>query len=435
MPSVYIKTLGCQMNVYDTRMVQGLLRARGYVLCDDPEAADVILVNSCYVREKVKHKVYSLLGRYRLLRRRHPGVILGMWGCLVQRAGEDVLQRAGDLDLIVGTHNLHRIPDLLAQVTASGEQVYEVWPEGVIPEGLPVYREHPVSAFVPVIRGCNNFCTYCNVPYCRGRQVSRTPDRVLAEIRALSECGCAEVTLLGQNVNTYGKDHPGFPDFASLLRQVHEIARIRRIRFLTSHPRDLTDRLIATMAGLPKICPHLHLALQSGSNSVLGRMGRGYTRERYLELVAALRRAVPEVSLTTDLIVGFPGERETNFEDTLDMVERVRFDGAFAFVFSPLPGTRAAGFTGQIPRAVAGERLRRLIGLQQRITREQNQTLVGRTEEVLVEGVAPKGTQDLQGRTAGNKIVVFPGTRDLIGRMVTARIDAGGCWALQGSLP
>ena len=432
MSFVYIKTFGCQMNEYDSQLMSGLLKQKGYKITQDFPEADLILVNTCYVREKVKNKVYSLLGKLRKLKAQKPHLILGIWGCLVQKEPEEMLRRAPYLDVILGTHNFYRLPQFLDEVREKRNRIISVDSQGIIPEGLPVLRENYFTAYVPVIRGCDNFCTYCNVPYVRGRERSRLPSHIKEEVHQLAEEGYLEITLLGQNVNSYGRDLDDGINFSYLLEEVSQVKGIKRIRFLTSHPRDLSDELMEKMARLKKVCPHLHLPLQSGSNYILQQMGRGYRREEYLRLVEKIRQAIPGISLTTDIIVGFPGERERDFKDTLEMIKTVKFDGSFTFIYSPLKGTRAAKFEGEIPASISGARLRKLIDLQRQIVQENNKSLVGQSREVLVEGPSSKDPQELQGRTTTNKVIIFQGEKELIGRLVRVEVLQSGCWALRG---
>ncbi|KKL74391.1 hypothetical protein LCGC14_2065350 [marine sediment metagenome] len=303
-----------------------------------------------------------------------------------------------------------------------------------MPEGMPKLRKRRFSAFVSVMRGCNNFCSYCNVPYVRGREVSRPRKDILREIEELAQKGYKEVTLLGQNVNSYGKESREKVDFADLLGFVGQIEGLRRIRFTTSHPKDLSDKLIEKMAELDKVCEHLHLPVQSGSNKILSRMKRGYTREYYQNLVNKLRQAIPEVALTTDIIVGFPGEEEKDFQDTLELVKTIGFDGAFTFCYSPLKGTEAAQLEERIPEATSGQRLRRLIELQQAILLEKNESLVGENFEVMVEGISKKSPHAVEGRTRGNKIIIFRGGKNIIGEFTSVEVVEAGCWALKGKI-
>jgi len=441
---VYIRTYGCQMNEYDSEIMAGLLNNSGYHLTDNLEEAKIIILNTCYVREKVKHRIYSRLGELRKLKGKKPDLILGLSGCLVQREPEEVLHRAPYLDFILGTSNFYQLPEVLEEISGNDNRekqvgkrytgIVRVEENGIIPENLPKLRKRRFTAYVPVIRGCNNFCSYCNVPYVRGRERSRLPDDVLKEVEELSRQGYKEITLLGQNVNSYGKDLNEDQDFADLLIQVNRVKGIRRIRFTTSHPKDLSDKLIDQMTRLDKVCEHLHLPVQSGSNKILSRMKRGYTREHYQNLVDKLRQAIPETTLTTDIIVGFPGEEEEDFRNTLELVETVGFDGAFTFCYSPLRGTEAAQSEERIPAEISGERLRRLIELQQAILLKKNKSLVGRKFEVMVEGISKKNPDEVEGRTRGNKIIIFPGGKNLIGRFIWVEIVKAGCWALKGKV-
>ncbi len=453
-PEVYIHTYGCQMNEYDSEIMAGLLKDSGYYLTDEMEVADVILLNTCYVREKVKHKVYSKLGELKKLKEKKPGLILGLCGCLVQKEPKETLRQAPYLDFILGTSNFFELPQVLREISGDqvavpftclcqhGRQVAQTRKRHIqvirveegraVPENLPKSRKRKFGAFVPVIRGCDNFCSYCNVPYVRGREKSRSPKNILKEIEGLSHQGYKEVTLLGQNVNSYGRGLERKIDFADLLGFVDQIESLSRIRFTTSHPKDLSDKLIKRMAELDKVCEHLHLPIQSGSNRILSRMNRGYTREEYKCLVDKLHQIIPQISLTTDIIVGFPGETEKDFEDTLDLVKEIGFDGAFTFCYSPLAGTKAAEFKERVTQEVSKERLRKLIEVQQGITLERNKPLIGQNLEVLVEGISKKSPYELEGRTWGNKIVIFKGKENLIGELISLRITEAGCWALRG---
>jgi tRNA-2-methylthio-N6-dimethylallyladenosine synthase len=422
------------MNEYDSEVMAGLLHQKGFCLTSQIEKADFIIINTCYVREKVKHKIYSFLGELKKLKQQNPQLLLGVGGCLAQKEPGEIRRRAPYVDIVWGALNLHRLPEFLEITRRKKTTLIKVEPEGVIPEGLPVVRKRNFSVYIPVIRGCNNFCAYCNVPYVRGRERSRPPDSIVQEVKKAAEEGCKEVILLGQNVNSYGKDLPEAVDFADILYKVSQVEGIIRIRFTTSHPKDLSEKLILALAKLDKVCEHLHLPLQAGSNRILKKMGRGYTKENYLDLVSKLRSLIPGLSLTTDIIVGFPGETEEDFNETLELLRMVRFDGAFTFEYSPLPGTRASEFNHQVPSLVKRERLRQLIDLQRQITEEKNLLWVGREVEVLVEGVSEKNSRELQGRTRENKVVVFPADEDLRGELIRVKIKAAGCWALRGEM-
>ena len=430
----YIKTYGCQMNEYDSEVMAGLLTKDHYQLTSKPEEADLIILNTCYVREKVKQKIYSKLGEIKKLKEKNPHLILGVCGCVAQRRPEEILQQAPYVDFILGTFNFYRLPLVVRRVRESGERIVDVEERETIPEKLPKLRKNRFSAYVPIMRGCDNFCTYCNVPYVRGRERSRLPEDILREVEELSCQGYKEVTLLGQNVNSYGKGLEDRLDFADLLTRINCIEGIERIRFTTSHPKDITDKLIQRMRDLDKVCEHLHLPVQAGSNKVLKRMRRGYTKERYLELVDKIRKTIPQISLTTDIIVGFPGESEQDFQETLDLVRRVEFDGAFTFCYSRIKGTEAAEFEDQLPEEVKKERLRRLIQLQREILEKRNKSLVGQKFEVLVEGLSKKSSDELQGRTRTNKVVVFKGSPDLVGKLVQVKIVDSSQWALRGEI-
>jgi len=428
----YIKTYGCQMNESDSEIIAGLLKKDHYQLTTDLEEADLIILNTCYVREKVKQKVYSKLGEIKKLKKRNAHLILGVCGCLAQRQPQELLRQAPYVDFILGTFNFHHLPLVVKKISKTRKMIMEVEEKEAIPEGLPRFRKGRFRAYVPIIRGCDNFCTYCNVPYVRGREKSRLPEDILRELEDLSHQGYQEVTLLGQNVNSYGKDLEKRMDFADLLDEVNRIKGIERVRFTTSHPRDISEKLVKKMRDLDKVCEHLHLPVQAGSNKILSRMNRGYTREKYLDLVSRIRQAIPEISLTTDIIVGFPGETEDDFQATLNLIRQVEFDGAFTFCYSPLKGTRAAEFEDQIPEEVKKERITRLIQVQREILEGRNKALIGRKFEVLVEGLSKKSPDELQGRTRTNKVVIFKGGSDLIGRFIQVRIVDSGQWALRG---
>lgn len=442
---VHIRTYGCQMNEYDSETMAGLLENSGYHLTDNPEEAGVILLNTCYVREKVKHRIYSRLGELKKLKERKSELILGLCGCLVQKEPEEILRRAPYLDFILGTSNFYQLPEVLEDIfrnhnrqTQPGgkdTRIVRVEENRAIPEGLPKLRKRRFSAFVSVMRGCDNFCSYCNVPYVRGREVSRPCKEILREVEELALKGYKEVILLGQNVNSYGKGEKEKIDFADLLVLVNQVENLRRIRFTTSHPKDLSDKLLEKMAELDKVCEHLHLPVQSGSNKILSKMNRGYTREHYKNLVDKLRQAIPGIAISTDIIVGFPGEEEKDFQDTLELVETVGFDGAFTFCYSPLRGTEAVQLLEErIPEEISGQRLRRLIELQQKILLRKNEFLVGKEVEIMVEGISKKSSDELQGRTRTNKMVVFKGRKELIGNIISVKIVTSGCWALRGEV-
>lgn len=433
----YTFTFGCQMNEHDSEVLNGFLEERGYEPESEIKKADLILINTCCIRTTAEEKVFGLLGRLRRQKTENPGLILVVCGCMPQQEGmaEKIKKRFPYVDLIFGTHNIHQMPEMLERVLETREPSVEIWGGGGgITEDLPVKRKKGVRAWVTIMYGCNNFCSYCVVPYVRGRERSRRPEDVLAEVRALAGEGFKEVVLLGQNVNSYGKDLDVPVDFASLLEKIEDAGGIGRIRFMTSHPRDFTKRLINTIALSKKVCEHFHLPVQAGSNKILKKMNRGYTRESYLELVDEIRAAMPLASLTTDIMVGFPGEEEGDFDETLDLVQKACFDSAYTFVFNSRPGTPAAEMAGQIPEAVKKARIETLLKLQKNISLARNRDELGRVQEILVEGEKEGKDGLLCGRNRGNKIVVFPGARDLIGNVVSVKIVDSHLAHLAGQL-
>ncbi len=429
----HIITYGCQMNVRDSETMAGLLEQIGYLPAERPEDADVILVNTCTVRESADERAYGRLGELRRLKQRRPGLILGVAGCLVQKDREAVLRKAPHVDLVFGVHNLHRLPELLRQAQEGCQPVYEVWDRFPKDEPLPILpaaRSRGIRAYVNIIHGCNKFCTFCIVPFVRGRERSVPPEVVRQEVEQLAAQGYKEVTLLGQNVDSYGHDLRPRTDLADLLCLIHEVEGIERIRFTTSHPRDMTEKLIRTVAELPKVCEHIHLPVQSGDDEVLRRMHRTYTVADYLRIVDCIRAYMPEASITTDLIVGFPGETEEQFENTLRLVETVQFDACNTAMYSPRPGTKAATFPDQVDEETKHRRLQALNRLAERVAYARNRRLVGTVQEILVEEPGKHG--GVVGRTRTNKVVTFDGTPDLIGRTVLVRITEAGSWVLRG---
>ncbi len=429
----HIITQGCQMNVRDSQAMAGLLAGMGYQPTEDPGQADIILLNTCTVREGADDKAYGRLGELRALKRQRPGLILGIAGCLVQKDRERVRDRAPYLDLVFGVHNIHRLPDLLRQVRDGCLPVYEVWDRADRDRPLPVLpalRGEGIRGFVNIIHGCNKFCTFCIVPYVRGRERSVPPETVAAEVAGLAARGYREVTLLGQNVDSYGHDLTPRRDLADLLRWIHDTDGIERIRFTTSHPRDMTLRLIRTVAELPKVCEHIHLPVQAGDDRLLRRMHRAYTTSQYRATIDAIRAAMPDASVTTDVIVGFPGETDEEFEGTVRLVNEVRFDTVNAAIYSPREGTPAAGYPDQVPEAAKRRRLQALNVLVARIAAEINQRLLGTRQEVLVESPGTRG--GVVGRTRTNKVVVLDGAAGVIGRTVPVEITSAGSWVLRG---
>ena len=434
--SYFITTMGCQMNDHDSERIAGLLEAAGYYAAESLEAASLVLFNTCCVRENPENKLYGRLGEVKHLKEKKPNLIVGVCGCMVQQDVErERLEKSYPLvDLIFGTHNLHRLPELLEQVEA-GQRVIEVWDEAnETVEGTPTRRNDALRAWVNVTFGCDNYCSYCIVPYVRGRCRSREPQAVLEEITGLVRQGYREVTLLGQNVNAYGQDLSPAQDFADLLLAVNTIKGLWRIRFMTSHPRDVNPRMIQTLRELDKVCEHLHLPLQSGSSQILARMNRGYSKTQYLELVAVIREAIPDIALTTDIIVGFPGESDADFAETLDVVRKVRFDSAFTFVYSPRVGTPAAKMAEQVPEEIKRKRIMALVALQKQISAEVNATYLNKVVEVLVEGTSKNNPAVLASRTRTHKLVHVQGPQELVGKLIQVKIKEATPWTLSGEM-
>ena len=432
---LYLETFGCQMNVNDSEKIVGLLKEIGYHPTQDLSQADLIILNTCSIRSKAEHKVYSQLGRYREQKSRNSGLILGVGGCVAQQEGKRLLKTVPYLDLVFGTHNIHLLPEMV-RAAEKGERLVEV---GFIDgdtrlDLFPVADgEVGVTRFVTVMQGCDNFCAYCIVPHVRGREISRRSADVLSEIERMAEGGTKEVTLLGQNVNSYGLKSSGELDFAALLRQVARIDGIERIRFTTSHPRDISPALIACFADLPELCGHIHLPAQSGSDRILSLMNRGYTRSDYLAKVASLKYARPDIQITGDMIVGFPGESEEDFALTLELMEEVAYADLFSFIYSARPGTRAAELPDGLSRQEKQEWLARLQSQQRQRAQERSRSLVGTCQQVLIEGTSKRGGQ-LTGRTSGNRVVNFPGDRSLVGSIMDVRITRTYANSLLGEL-
>jgi tRNA-2-methylthio-N6-dimethylallyladenosine synthase len=412
--SYHVRTFGCQMNEHDSERISGLLAADGMVEAARLEDADVVVLNTCTIRENADNKLYGFLGALRSVKESHPRMKILVGGCSAQKDGELVRERAGWVDIVFGTHNVHRVVDLLDHVDEWGP-VTEIWEETVSAEDFPSYlparRQTPHSAWVTIAIGCDNSCTFCIVPSVRGREISRRFGDIIGEVRALAAEGVTEVTLLGQNVNSYGRDlelNGRSPVFADLLRQVGAIPGIRRVRYTSPHPKDFREDVALAMAETPAVCEQLHLPLQSGSDRVLAAMHRGYNAARFLSRLEMARQIIPDLAVSTDIIVGFPGETEDDFAATMEVVEAARFDQAFTFQYSPRSGTPAAGMDDQIDKLVVQERFDRLVALQNQISLEKNEKAVGRIEEVLVEGPSRKDPAVMTARTRGNKPVHAP---------------------------
>ena len=426
--------MGCQMNEYDSDHVGRLLQAEDFKPSEDPSRADLILINTCTVRDKAEQKAYSLLGRMMGLKKRRPHLLIGVMGCIAQQKGSALFERFPGLDFVIGTKELETVPRILEKLAREGGRVVaaDLTKPSVFPDTSPDYFKNRVKSFVTIMEGCNNFCSYCIVPYVRGREVSRPPEEIIKETKKLVEQGVKEVTLLGQNVNSYrsgGSQAEG--GFSSLLRKLNNIEGLLRIRFTTSHPKDLSDDLIHCFKDLEKLCAHIHLPLQSGSNHVLKSMKRGYSGEHYLDLVEKLRRVDPDVAITSDMIVGFPGETERDFELTLGVVKKIEFDNIYSFKYSDREGTLASGMEPKVPFQERAARLQTLQHLQKGITLDKNRKLVGQRVEVLVEGRSKRGNE-LTGRTGSNKVVNFDCESELLGDLVQVRIKNGYANSLKG---
>ncbi len=423
----HVTTFGCQMNAKDSEKLRGILSEAGYVLTQEEEA-DFVLYNTCTVRENANQKVYGHLGYMKNLKERNPQMIIALCGCMMQEKDvvENLRKNYHYVNLIFGTHNIYKFSELLyytLEEQGKTETIIDIWQDaGEIVEDLPSDRTYSFKCGVNIMYGCNNFCSYCIVPYVRGRERSRRPEEILREIECLAGEGVVEVMLLGQNVNSYGKTLKDPISFAELLRRVEQVPGIERIRFMTSHPKDLSDELIAVMAHSRKICRHLHLPLQSGSSRILKKMNRKYTKEQYIALTEKLRREIPDLAITTDIIVGFPGETEEDFQETLDVVRKVRFDSAFTFIYSKRSGTPAAGMEDQVPDDVVKDRFNRLLRLVQDISQEMAQKVEGQTLPVLVENINEHDASLVTGRLSNNLLVHFPGQADLIGKIVDVEL-------------
>lgn len=424
-PTFFIQNAGCQMNSLQTETVAGIVKKMGYEEVSREEDADVVIYNTCTVRENANLKIYGHLGHLKSIKKQKKEMKIVLFGCMMQEPEviEKIHKDYSFVDLVFGTHNFHKFPELFYRSLNTEGQIIDVWKESdEIVEGMPADRKYSFKTGVNIMFGCNNFCSYCIVPYVRGREKSREPEAILQEIRELVADGVTEVMLLGQNVNSYGKTLENPITFAQLLQQVEKIEGLKRIRFMTSHPKDLSEELIETMAKSKKVCHHLHLPMQSGSSRILKIMNRRYDKEKYLELVQKIRTAIPDISLTTDIIVGFPGETEEDFRDTLDVVDKCDFDTAFTFIYSKRSGTPAAKMENQIPEDVVKDRFDRLLSLVQEKGRQASSRFQGTVQEILVEEES-KEKGIYTGRTEYNLLVHFPGCRDLLGKYVKVRLD------------
>ena len=437
--SAFVLTLGCQQNEADSEKIAGMCRSMGYEICQEPEKADIIMVNTCAVREHAEQKALSIVGQYKHLKAAKPELLIGVCGCMVtqEHRKETIKHSYPYVDFVLGTSSLHRLPELIFTKIQKGKRLYcPEEKEYLVAEGLPIYRESTYRAWVSIMYGCNNFCTYCIVPYVRGRERSRRPEDIIAEVRELVESGYKDITLLGQNVNSYGKDAKSddgeIYDFADLLRDIDKIEGDYFIRFMTSHPKDASRKLIDVIAESKHIAHQFHLPMQSGSDTILKAMNRHYDREKYLATVDYLREKVPDVTISSDIIVGFPGESDEDFEGTLEMLQRVQFDMTYSFIYSPRKDTPAAAMECQIPDAVKGERMNRLLETQNEIALEKNKPLEGQILKVLCDGKSKNNENVYSGRTEGNKIVLFDGDGCDVGKFINIKINRAETFALYG---
>jgi len=443
---VFLKTIGCQMNVYDSERMLSSLQHLGYESVSSAEAADLVIVNTCAIRAKAEQKLFSFVGRLADLKKKKPSLRIGIAGCVAQQEGEHLLEKAPCVDFVFGTHALGRIEAIIRRVETGAERVLDIDMIGIPDDDFRYVHDRQtetrISRFVTIMTGCDNFCAYCVVPYVRGRETSRSPERILEEIHLLVQQGTREITLLGQNVNSYGnKEH--FCSFVDLLRQISDVDGLVRIRFTTSHPKDLSDGLIEAFSELPKLAHHIHLPVQAGSDDILRRMNRKYSRSEYLHKVGRLRERCPDIAITTDIIVGFPGETEAHFQETLSLMQEVGYDAAFAFKYSDRPNAASARFANKIEDTVKAERLSRVLELQKNMTMQKHQSLIGSLQEVLVEGLSPRTAMNdptvtqWTGRTSGGHIVHFSvpneGTAsDLAGCLQRVRITRSFSHSLWG---
>ena len=435
-PKFCVTTFGCQMNARDSEKLRGILRDIGYAESSE-DKADFVIYNTCTVRENANTRVYGRLGQLKPRKKKNPHMMIGLCGCMMQEPEvvEKLKKSYSFIDVIFGTHNIYKFAELLAARFEAGRMIIDIWKDtDKIVEDLPNERKYSFKSGVNIMFGCNNFCSYCIVPYVRGRERSRKPEAIIREIERLAADGVTEVMLLGQNVNSYGKTLENPMSFAELLTEIEKIEGLKRIRFMTSHPKDLSEELIQVMRESKKICRHLHLPLQSGSTRILQAMNRKYTKEQYLELVAGIRREIPDISLTTDIIVGFPGETEKDFLETLDVVRRVRYDNAYTFIYSRRTGTPAASMENQVPEEEVKSRFDRLLALVQKNAKAQTARFADTVQEVLIEEVNKHDTAFLTGRTSNNLLVHFPGDASLVGSIRRVRLEASKGFYYMGTL-
>ena len=435
MDKYYIETWGCQMNEEDSEKLSGMLKRIGYERTEAKENASIIIFNTCCVRENAENKVFGNLGALKKMKEENPNLIIAICGCMMQQKGmaDTILKKFPYVDIIFGTHNSYKFPEYLNRVKQEGVQVKEIInKETKIVEGIPIDRKSDLKGFVTIMYGCNNFCTYCVVPFVRGRERSRKPEDIIKEIKDLVANGYKEITLLGQNVNSYGKGLEEEIDFATLLRKINEVEGLERVRFMTSHPKDLNEDVIMAIKECDKLCEQIHLPVQSGSSRILKVMNRHYTREQYLDLVKKIKKEIPNVGFSTDIIVGFPGETDEDFEETLSLIKEVEYDSAYTFIYSRRKYTPADEMEDQIPDEVKHERFNRLVSTSNEIIARKNKLYEGKIVEVLVEGTSKNDETRLSGRTRGGKLVNFTGNKENIGNLVNVKITKAQSFSLTG---
>jgi len=423
--TMFISTFGCQMNAHDSEKINGMLKEMGFIDADEEKTADFIIYNTCCVRENAENKVYGNLGYLKHAKSSNPSMKIALCGCMMQEDNvvEIIRKKYKHVDIVFGTFNLYKLPELIFTNIETNSPVFDIWKEhGEIVEDLPCIRKYKFKASVNIMFGCDNFCSYCIVPYVRGRERSRRSFDILNEVKALANDGVKEITLLGQNVNSYGKNIDEGVNFAKLLRMVNDVDGIERIRFMTSHPKDLSDELISAMAECEKVCNHLHLPFQAGSNRILEKMNRKYTKEKYLELVLKIKDKIPDIAVTTDIIVGFPGETKEDVDETIDVIEKVGFNGAFTFIYSKRTGTPAAAMENQIPEEKVKERFNRVLNVLNPIVYEKNKSHIGKVYKVLAEEISGNDESFITGRLEDNSLVHFKADKEIIGSIVNVRV-------------
>lgn len=433
----FIETWGCQMNEEDSEKLSGMLKTQGYTPTENRDEASIVIFNTCCVRENAENKVFGNLGMLKKQKEKNPDLIIALCGCMMQQKGmaDEILKRFPYVDIIFGTHNSYKFPEYLHRVQTDGVQIKEIFDkEAEIVEGVPIDRKSSVKAFVTIMYGCNNFCTYCVVPFVRGRERSRKPEDIIKEIKELVAQGYKEVTLLGQNVNSYGKGLEEEISFADLLRRINEIDGLERIRFMTSHPKDLNIEVIHAIRDCDKLCEQIHLPVQSGSDAILKVMNRHYTKEYYLDLAKKIREEIPDVTFTTDIIVGFPGETEEDFLETIDLVKKVQYDSAFTFIYSRRNHTPADRMENQIPDDIKHDRFNRLVEVVNEGIVASNKAAEGKVYEVLVEGTSKNDETKITGRTRNGKLVNFSGCKEMIGKLVNVKIVEAKSFSLVGEI-